>query len=393
MMRGSSRVSPDNSPSAGQWVRKLALLSGSILFSLIVVEIFLRLINFAPDKLPLFRENPNGTGSYRLRPNLSIITSFGRTKIPITTNSQGMRWREVPLTPSTRKRIAFVGDSFTFGLWADTVENSFVGVFEREAGADEFEALNFGVPGFGYADIELLIREQVLQFRPHCIVVMSYNGNDFLDTYLGLERYSVARNGVLNLNRDVLERKIPEQFRREGFKLRRLLVEKVYVLRLLKAAVQGVGRGKSAPREMAANRSYSSNLFWSRREYPKFAVEAKDVSLGVLAKIHALCRQNQVELRIVTIPSIEQVHAPAAFRDDYLRDLPQRHLQEFARTNSIPFLDLLPGLSKYAREEEKDLYHLADGHLNNEGHRVTGVLLASFFTNQELPSESQSENR
>ena len=76
MMPASTRLAAGGSPPVRQLVLNLALLSGSILASLIVVELFLRLINFAPDELPLFRENPNGTGSYRLRPNLNIITSF-----------------------------------------------------------------------------------------------------------------------------------------------------------------------------------------------------------------------------------------------------------------------------------------------------------------------------
>ena len=79
-----------------------------------------------------------------------------------------------------------------------------------------------------------------------------------------------------------------------------------------------------------------------------------------------MCRQNQVELRIVTIPCIEQVHAPAAFGDDYLSDLPQRHLQEFARTNSIPFLDLLPGLASTRAKRRRISITVLTGTLNNE---------------------------
>lgn len=380
MKPSSTHADVVGSPVPPRLALKLALLGGSLLFSLIAVELFLRLINFAPDELHLFRANPNGTGSYRLRPNLDIVTTFGKANIPIKTNSHGMRWREVSLEGSTRKRVAFVGDSFTFGLWADTVEHSLAGTFEQEA-RGEFEALNFGVPGFGFTDIELLIREQVLQFRPACIVLMSYNGNDFLDTYLGLDRYSVTRHGVLTLNRELLERKIPAELRGEGFKFGNSLLEHLYVLRLLKAGMQVVARqDKSVQRAPpAADRSSSSNLFWSRKVYPNFSVEAKEVSLEALGKISELCRRNQIELRIVTVPCIEQVHFPELFGEDYATDLPQRYLEEFARSHAVPFLDLLPGLSTYALETKRDVYYRGDGHLNNEGHRVAGKLLASFL--------------
>ncbi|MCJ7827590.1 hypothetical protein MUP65_00380, partial [Patescibacteria group bacterium] len=93
--------------------------------------------------------------------NLDISTKFRKRKIIIKTNSYGMHWREVSLTKSLeKKRIAFVGDSFTFGLWADRVENSFVGVFDSLLSSESFEVLNFGVNGYGLDDEELLIKEE-----------------------------------------------------------------------------------------------------------------------------------------------------------------------------------------------------------------------------------------
>src|SRR5262245_26636782 len=71
------------------------------------------------EDLPLLQKNPAGTGSYRLRPNLDLETRVGSNVVHIKTNSHGMHWRETSVrgTPG-RPRVAFLGDSFTFGSWA-----------------------------------------------------------------------------------------------------------------------------------------------------------------------------------------------------------------------------------------------------------------------------------
>lgn len=362
---------------------KAVLLLASIAVSVGFTEWALRRI-YATSELHLFRENGNGDVSYRLRPHLDVTTKVGGQKISIKTNSHGMRWREVSVSKSpTKRRVAFVGDSFTFGQWADSIEHSFVGVFENKMDPNAVEALNFGVPGYGLSDVELLIREQVLQFRPDYIILVSYNGNDFLDTYLGLDRYAVS-NGALVASREVLERKVPEEFRRGKGRSRRSFIERAYVARL---ATAGLNRlfsldtssfGGTVPRD----RSYTSNLFWSQTRYPEFAVKAKEISLETLARITALCRQHQVELQIATMPSIDQVRFPAEFGEDYRSELPQRYVAEFAANDSVPFLDLLPGLVQHLRTSGREVYYLDDGHLNTEGHRVVGGLLSAFFTKQ-----------
>lgn len=375
-------------------VSGLSLLSLSVLFALFCAEAFLRLINYSPDKLALFQENPNGTGSYRLRPNLDMNVKFGTKLVHIRTNAYGMRWREVSLSKHAgTKRVAFIGDSFTFGLWADSVEQSLVGVFDTLLAPNGVETLNFGVPGYGLADIELLIHEQVLRFRPDIIILLLYNGNDFLDTYLGLERYYLSGDGVLLTNEKILKQKIPEEFRRGARSLQRSLTDQIYLTRLLKTGLLTLlPQDKSKkPQTTPRDNSYTSNLFWSQTDYPEFALKAKDMTFEALERIVLLLRKNQVELCIAAIPSIQQVLSPEKFGDDFHLDLPQRYLAEFTATNAIPFLDLLPGLALFAREPGEDVYYLGDGHFNNLGHRVVGNLLASFFAKQAEAALPQPE--
>ena len=164
----------------------IALLFGTLVMFLFIAEVFLRLTGLPEDKqegLKLSIQNPNGTGSYRLKPNLDVVTKVASKDVIIKTNSLGMRWREVSHdNPLEKERIAFIGDSFTFGCWADKVENTFVGGFDSLLNSEKFEVLNFGVGGYGLEDMELQIREEILPFRPNYVILMFFNGNDFRDT-------------------------------------------------------------------------------------------------------------------------------------------------------------------------------------------------------------------
>ena len=86
-----------------------------------------------------------------------------------------------------------------------------------------------------------------------------------------------------------------------------------------------------------------------------------------------------MELRIVAMPSPDQVYFPGTLAPDYRKDFPQTYIKEFAAQHSIPFLDLLPGLENFARKNKAPLYHRGFGHLTNEGHRAVADLLRDLF--------------
>ncbi len=165
-----------------------------------------------PEELDLLHPSPRGTGSFRLKPNLDVATSMGPYQVRIETNRHGMRWREVSKENTEgRRRVGFFGDSFTFGCWAEDVEHSLVGVFEKSVSPERWEVLNFGVGGYGFADIELQLEEEALEFDLFYAVLVSFNGNDFRDTYLGAGKDHII-HGTAVLDDDVLEKKVPRSF-------------------------------------------------------------------------------------------------------------------------------------------------------------------------------------
>ncbi len=73
------------------------------------------------------------------------------------------------------------------------------------------------------------------------------------------------------------------------------------------------------------------------------------------------------------------MYSPFAFGDCYDSGFPQKYIEEFAKEHSVPYLDLLLPLVAYAREYNKNIYYQNDWHFNNEGHLISGKLVASFF--------------
>jgi lysophospholipase L1-like esterase len=384
-------------------MRLLALGVGAA-GGLFVAEVSSRLLerHAVPTKVDCFIENPHGTGSYRLKPNYRLRTVVEGTPVIIETNSEGMSWKEVTREkPQGLTRIAFVGDSFTFGNWAPSVAESFVGVVDGELRSKGVEVLNFGVGGYGVDDLELLIQEEVIAFQPDLVVLAFFNGNDFRDTYLGIGKHDVS-SGTAVLRPEVILKKVPPESIGDLESLEAALRQKSATdwisrvkdglrtysafARMLERAKDGLlernGRGKapSADGVFHVSRDFMGYNYWSQNPYSELAREAKDVTLAILHRIYARLRESSVDFAIVALPYREQVYAQDATGEGFDIGLPQRHLAAFAAEKGVPYLDVLGALREFARDPANpNLYLRSDPHFTASGHRVVGELIANWL--------------
>ena len=363
-------------------------LSVSLFFA--IVELGARVIEGRLDtrkrgqELDILMPNPRGTGSYRLKPNLDLTTKAGGREVRINTNRHGMPWREVEIEKTDRRRrIAFLGDSFTFGSWADNYEKSFVGQFDASVSRERWEVLNFGVGGYGLGDMELLLAEEVMAFSPSYVIVVVFAGNDFRDTFLGIDKERIV-NGVAHLKDAVVRTRVPAE----------LLVEDTTVVapcarqsRFLKSLDELSSFRMLSPFlrlenlcvEFAVNRNFTSYSFWSQYPYPEAAKQAKDMVIATLERMGSFLADHRARLAIAVLPTFEQVHARENAGDDYDIFLPQAYLQVFARDRDIPYIDFLPILRAHVMRTNERLFPKSDTHLNNRGHQIVGRSLAEWF--------------
>jgi hypothetical protein len=99
----------------------------------------------------------------------------------VSINSDGLRGPERSRTkPDGVKRIAVLGDSFTWGIGASD-DDLYVNLLEKKVPGSE--VLNFGVSGYGPVHFHLLT-EKVLAFSPDAVVLSFCLGNDFIDSVM-----------------------------------------------------------------------------------------------------------------------------------------------------------------------------------------------------------------
>jgi lysophospholipase L1-like esterase len=349
----------------------------------VILEVGLRFVLKPAPSLLLYRTAPENTQAFRLKPNLDITTQIANTPVSILTSSRGLRISAAGKNEGPKTtRIAFVGDSFTFGLWADSAEKSFPSLVGEVLGADKYSTYNLGVPGYGIEDSLQQLKHHWTSINPDLVVLAIFNGNDFLDTFLGMERYSVRADGLLELNKPLVETKVPVEFRSPSFQLESWLYDNLYTAR---AAAQFLFtfRGSeqqstsAVPTRLPELPLYSSSVIWSLKEYPDFAENARRITMEKIREFAEYCTETQAaSLLIVTIPHFAQVLIPDHFPPRYIVSRPQSFVEEFARENEIPYLDLLPVFHGFHQLDETPLYYYFDGHFNSLGHRVTADAIA-----------------
>ena len=365
----------------------VGVASVSLVFALAIAELGLRV--FPPAILEptiqasMMIENPYGTGSYRLASNHRRLGRQGSLSIVMDTNSKAMRGREVTVEkPTNKKRIAFLGDSFTFGS-ADSVQNSFVGVFESLVDTSLNQVLNFGVGGYSTPDELLQLKEQVMPFRPDVVFVCFYAGNDMFESYFGLHRKQFV-DGSWTLVRDYS--RIPETLRPDRARPEPSTDSSLRLMSLLgygnRALYADLRRTTSLYQQrqldLTVSEDFTEMTFWCRADYPPVALAAVDTVLAAFEGIREVCEKEGIQLLIIGLPATQQVFAKHLRGPGYDANRPQSFVARYAKTKGIPYLDMLPTMRSYARRSDEKLFW-DDGHLDNHGNFIIGMALATFY--------------
>ncbi len=375
-----------------RWVTTLVVVM-LVLLLLTMAEYALRAVMEETQPI-LYRYELDNQAIKRLNPSVRAVTRFNNQMVVSETNSHGMPWREVDVVRSSdAPRIAFVGDSFTFGFWAPDRESAFVGVVDQKLASRGYEILNFGIPGHGFWDSERLLRDEVLRFDPDLVVLASYNGNDFMDTWLQAERERRGYDGRLSglevkselITEDMQQgeriHKSPELGDRLNRFVRRLAIHKALVrVGLIDHHIPPPHRDT----ELVMSEHVAAFSYWSQRPYPEFAQEVAATSVQKLADIHELLCEQNIELLIISIPYVEQVYVTKPKGEYYDLAYPQQLVGDFAAGHNIPWLDLMGPLRELAAASDERLYAYDDDHWNAYGHRKAGELVSEWLSGMEL---------
>lgn len=214
------------------------------------------------------------------------------------------------------------------------------------------------------------------------MILVIFNGNDFRDTYLGLEKDRIV-DGIALLDEELLAAKVPQGFLQEDQTTSGPSPEEGWVAGLRALAsfrlLAPLLRMEHLQVDFAPNVRFVSYSFWSRIPYHPVALAARDATLATIGRIRDFTRERGIGLGVVTLPNRDQVYARRAFGRDFDIGLPQAWVQTFCRESRIPYLDLLPVLRDHVLRTNQRVYVPGDTHFDDAGHRIAGEAIGEWI--------------
>ncbi len=420
-------MSTDHATDAGGRHRNVVF--GAILFVLVVsvcatlVESACRYLAYRDAaarrnfRFAVYRANPDGGGSFRLKPDLHLAFKVEGVDVHMETNSLGFAGPEVDTADTEHSpRIAFIGDSFAFGHWATDYAHTMVGTFAADPRAARYETLDFGVGAYGLGDEELVLEQEAVKFHPNIVVLCFFSGNDMNDTYFGIDRHDVS-DGTAVLRADVVRAMVPNRYwpdwvrppvphgrnaaqpsggaghddalpsRLAGFFWRHSAALQAFTVweDSLRARHRSHGREEwPFIDDVPVDSSFTSFTFWSQRDYPPVADSAAAAVQATLERIRKDVSSMGARLVIVAIPYREQVYLRTLTTGHFDMRRPEAIVRDYAQSHHLTYCDLLPEMRERVRLSKQMLYYAADPHFNDTGHRMAGELVADCLASAHV---------
>lgn len=335
-----------------RWLFKLILVGGTTLFTLVLLEVAVRIMN-PPIQVGPALVRFSETLGFELKPNLDCRRRSSEYDTTIQTNSLGMRGPEVAMPkPDGVVRVLCIGDSFTFGRGVDHDE-TFVQLLEqqlneRNANAS-YELLNAGVVGWGTGNQLIYLQECGIDLAPDIVLLQMYK-NDF-DDNMRSTLFTLGNDGELQRGQAY-----------EGLKTittvfnaipGKSLLENSYLFNyartFLNISVRPGGRGEDE---------------LSKADQEKRKKQSHQLTAKLLRQFVQEVRKRDLTLVVMTI-DMEPDQAKAV--DDVLR------------SEKVPVLplDRMKGV-------HSELYFKYDFHWNTNGHQHTAEEVARFLIDNDL---------
>lgn len=352
--------------------RELLLLAVSSLLGLGLAEAVVRLV--APQPLPedhSYRADPEL--GWTPRPNYhGLLGNVVEFMTDVRTNALGMRGGE----PQGRHpAILGLGDSFVFGYGVEEDE-TFLAAAARELGG---EALNGGVAGYNVCQAIGRGLDLLPALDPDVVVLGIFLGNDETDAASGPQ-------GMVLHDGSFVERRRAADL----YTWRRRIFHPVFthshLVRFLRwssltEAVEVHVLGRTTPRIRAHQGLLSVYLDppppevlkgdrRTRECLPRLRQAAEARGLPLLAMLIP----DRLEVSPERLPA--EVEAAGFAGKSFDLDAPSRRFRAMLAEAGIPYFDLRPHL-RAASAAGRRLYYEVDLHLNVEGSREVGELLAA----------------
>lgn len=371
------------------------LLALSLIFSLSLIELFMRLyfgcVVREIDPLYLYKPVPNASKTYR------HSKANGGAKIHSEINSQGFRGEEFKNNGNS-KRIIVYGDSFINAEFS-TLQDTFVKKLEKglhNRTGLSVEAINAGVVGYGPDQICLRIHNEVSELNPDLVICAIFADNDFGDL-LRNKIYRLDRNQNLIKADYVISNKLRWELAAKKHFRTLWLIPKAYSIIEWKLSNYF---GLSNPGEINLCRdeyedymqnNIITNLFHDHYDEDiAFDLQCESSQYKIrlmeriIFKIKKVFLYKDIPLILLIIPSpIDacdnyDIQIDKKAFPDYERPRLTSIMENIALRNHIMHLNLF---SPFRNNDCNDLfYHYGDNHWNIKGQQLAAELMADFIS-------------
>lgn len=389
---------PAGKPGRGRtWLKRLGLISGSLLFSLVILEMAARALHLGsggfwkPHPLYGWENIPNARG---------WESCYGECEVYVEINSHGLRDYDYPYAkPPGVQRILFLGDSLTAAMQVPLKE-TFVKILEQKMGGG-WEAINAGVNAFGTDNELIFYREEASKYEPDIVVLGIYLANDVYNNHYELETrlggsghkpyFTLDAAGGLVLNNFPVESADTFSTRFVGwlnqhFQLPRFLAQTLNLRKSVPDALKPLvelAAGSRGARQPAEGESSETGDTGARANicqavYAQAINEAWDITKAIIRQMRTEVEASGAELVVLVIPAAPQIVVPKEGKPWYC-DQPNKELANFLDAEGIPYLDMLDAFRQHAVEGGAPLYYDFDFHMTAAGHALAAELLGEYF--------------
>ena len=337
-----------------------------LLALLAAVEIALRSLGYAPgdmrpnwmnfspvDSLYLINDyKVNGDG-------ILIADSAYWSRQYTHINSEGFRTTDFDKFDSAKKKIVFIGDSFTWGLSAEPVVNHcFVDLLRNES---HYEVINLGIPATDPPQYYTVAKKYLPRFKPDMTFVVFYMGNDLMTEDREVKPFDPF---YYDTNAGAIMTDIDGKHFSSAQEVYHYAMFERYFLRNPKNVFEWI-ISKSA----LLSRIYSVRYRIDEKLKYEAVVKDSHITKKYLKQIQQVAKQNNVPVKFVLIPEIKDA---------------DRSLEDYRNK----FSDILndPDLKSdwiIIANTKANFNDYPDGHLNNKGHRYYAdqleVYLKDYF--------------
>lgn len=332
-----------------------------LLLSFLSIEFILRAKGYAPGDL-----KPNWM-NFKPVDSLYLISDFVTNSEGILVadthtmrlqnmaiNNEGFRTKEFSEIDSTKKKILFIGDSFTWGLSAHPLDSCFADILQRET---SFEIINLGISATDPPQYFQVAKKYVPLLKPDFVFVVFFMDNDLMrfDRKISANEplYFMTNAGAILADIDAKHFHTAQ----EAYNY---CVNEKYFLRKPQNLLEQIV-SKSA----LLSRLYSFHFRLDEKLNYERTANDSHITKKYLRGIKRIADENEVPVRFVLIPSRNEADFSL---EKYTTRYTNLLHDESLKSNWLLFANHSTNFTEYP-----------DAHLNNQGHRVYADSIKLFL--------------